>query len=76
VSAGPGAAGDPSIIRITGGLPSDEEIAALTAVLTGALDELAGDDRRRQRLAPSAWERSQRAVRTPLTPGTWQTFGA
>ena len=63
-------------IKITGGRPSDEEIAALTAVLTEALDELAGDDRRRQRLAPSAWERSQRAVRTPLTPGTWQTFGA
>ena len=62
-------------IKITGGHPSDEEIAALTAVLTEALDELAGDDRRRQRLVPSAWERSQRAVRTPLTPGTWQTFG-
>ena len=62
-------------IRITGGHPSDEEIAALTAVLTVALDELAGDHRRRQRLVPSAWERSQRAVRTPLTPGTWQTFG-
>ena len=67
---------DPSVIRITGGHPSDEEIAALTAVLSAALDELAGDDRRRQRLAPSAWERSQRAVRTPLIPGTWQTFGA
>jgi hypothetical protein len=66
----------PSVIRITGGHPSDEEIAALTAVLTEALDELAGDHRRRQRLTPSAWERSQRAVRTPLTPGTWQTFGA
>jgi hypothetical protein len=63
-------------IKITGGHPSDEEIAALTAVLTEALDELAGEDRRRQRLMPSAWERSQRAVRTPLTPGTWQTFGA
>ena len=66
----------PSVIRITGGHPSDEEIAALTAVLTAALDELAGDHRRRQRLTPSAWERSQRGVRTPLTPGTWRTFGA
>ncbi len=64
------------VIRITGGHPSDDEIAAVTAVLTVALDELAGEDRRRQRLTPSAWERSQRAVRTPLTPGTWQTFGA
>ena len=62
-------------IRITGGQPSDEEIAALTAVLTAALDELAGDHRR-QRITPTAWERSQRGVRTPLTPGTWNTFGA
>jgi len=62
-------------IKITGGHPSDEEIAALTAVLTVALDELAGDDRRRQRLTPTAWERSQRGVRTPLTPGAWKTFG-
>jgi len=65
-----------SAVTITGGNPSDEEIAALTAVLTAALDELAGDHRRRQRLTPTAWERSQRAVRTPLTPGTWQSFGA
>jgi hypothetical protein len=63
-------------IRITGGQPSDDEIAALTAVLSVALDELAGDHRRRQRTAPTAWERSQRDVRTPLTPGTWNTFGA
>ena len=63
-------------IRITGGDPSDEEIAAITAVLTVALDELAGAHRRRQRLTPTAWERSQRDVRTPLVPGTWQAFGA
>jgi hypothetical protein len=62
-------------IRITGGRPTDEEIAALTAVLSVALDELAGDHRR-QRVTPTAWERSQRGVRTPLTPGTWNTFGA
>ena len=62
-------------IRITGGQPSDEEIAALTAVLSAALDELAGDHRR-QRITPTAWERSQRGVRTPLTPGTWNSFGA
>jgi hypothetical protein len=70
------AAEDPSQdIRITGGRPTDEEVAALTAVLSVALDELAGDHRR-LRPEPSAWERSQRGVRTPLTPGTWNTFGA
>ncbi len=63
-------------IRITGGHPTDDDIAAVTAVLTVALDELAGDHRRRQRLTPTAWERSQRGVRTPLTPGTWNIFGA
>ena len=63
-------------IRIVGGRPSDEEIAAVTAVLSAALEELAGDHRRRQRLTPTAWERSQRGVRTPLTPGAWKTFGA
>jgi hypothetical protein len=63
-------------IRITGGSASDEEIAAVTAVLSAALEELAGDHRRRQRLTPSAWERSQRAVRTPLAPDSWKTFGA
>ena len=63
-------------IQITGGSPSDEEVAAVMAVLTAALEELAGDHRRRQRLTPSAWERSQRSVRTPLTPGAWTTFGA
>jgi len=63
-------------IRITGGRPTDDELAAVTAVLTAALDELAGDHRRRQRLVPTAWERSQRGVRTPLVPGAWNTFGA
>jgi len=63
-------------IRITGGRPTDHEVAAVTAVLSAALDELAGDHRRRQRLTPTAWERSQRGVRTPLSPGTWNTFGA
>ncbi|MFC5503434.1 acyl-CoA carboxylase epsilon subunit [Lysinimonas soli] len=62
-------------IHISGGSPTPEEIAAVTAVLTAALEELAGESRRRQRLAPTAWERSQRAVRTPLGPGTWATFG-
>jgi hypothetical protein len=63
-------------IHFTEGSPSDEEVAAVTAVLTAALEELAGDHRRRQRLTPSAWERSQRSVRTPMTPGAWVTFGA
>jgi hypothetical protein len=63
-------------IRVIGGSPSDEEIAAVTAVLSATLEELANDHGRRQRLTPTAWERSQRSVRTPLVPGAWKTFGA
>ena len=62
-------------IRITGGRPSDEEIAAVTAVVSAALEELASESGRRQRVTATAWERGQRSVRTPLTPGTWGTFG-
>jgi hypothetical protein len=60
-------------IRILSGNPDAAEIAAVTAVLTAALDELAGDERRRQSAGPSAWQRSQRAVRTPLTRGDWRS---
>jgi hypothetical protein len=62
-------------IRIIGGNPDAEEIAALTAVLTAALDELAGEQRRAQSSGPTAWQRSQRAVRTPLVRGAWRTSG-
>ncbi|MCU1416343.1 MAG: acyl-CoA carboxylase subunit epsilon [Schumannella sp.] len=60
-------------IRFLGGNPDAEEIAAITAVLSGALDELAGEQRRRQSRGPSAWQRSQRNVRTPLVRGAWRT---
>ena len=60
-------------IRILSGNPDAAEIAAVTAVLTAALDELAGEARRRQSSGPSAWQRSQRSVRTPLTHGDWRS---
>lgn len=60
-------------IRILSGNPDAAEIAAVTAVLTAALDELAGDQRRRQSAGPSAWQRSQRSVRAPLTHGDWRS---
>ncbi len=63
-------------IRVIGGSPDNEEIAAVTAVLSATLEELANDHGRRQRLTPTAWDRSQRSVRTPLAPGAWKTFGA
>jgi hypothetical protein len=63
-------------IRILGGNPSDEDIAAVTAVLTAALEELAGESRRRGDQRPTAWQASQRDIRTPLPIGAWRDFRA
>ena len=62
-------------IRILSGNPDAEEIAAVSAVLSAALDELGGEQRRRQSGGPSAWQRSQRAIRTPLVRGAWRSSG-
>jgi hypothetical protein len=62
-------------IRIVSGDPDAEEIAAITAVLSAALDELGGEQRRRQNGGPSGWQRSQRAIRSPLVRGAWRTSG-
>ena len=62
----------PPEIRILGGDPSTAEIAAVTAVLTAALDELAGESRRSRERGLSAWQISQRAIRRPLPHGAWR----
>jgi len=62
-------------IRIVSGNPDAEEIAAVTAVLQASLDELGGEQRRRQSAGPSAWQRSQRPMRTPLVRGAWRSSG-
>lgn len=62
-------------IRILGGNPDAEEVAAITAVLAAALDELAGEQRRAQSSGQTAWQRSQRAIRRPLVRGAWRTSG-
>jgi hypothetical protein len=63
-------------IEVIAGNPDAEELAAVTAVLAGVLEELAAEQGRREQAVTSAWARSQRAVRTPLTPGagTWRSF--
>ena len=67
----------PQILVISGG-PDAAEMAAVTAVLSGVLEELAAEQGRRELHGPSAWQRSQRGLRTPLQPGTgsWQAFGS
>jgi Acyl-CoA carboxylase epsilon subunit len=63
-------------LTVISGNPDPEELAAVTAVLAGVLDELAAEQGKREQAATSAWARSQRAVRTPLTPGpgAWRSF--
>ncbi|MBX3194014.1 MAG: acyl-CoA carboxylase subunit epsilon [Microbacteriaceae bacterium] len=65
----------PPDIRILGGDPTPEELAALTAVLGAALDELASEAGRRQDAGMPAWARSQRSLRKPLVHGDWRRFG-
>ena len=59
-------------IRILSGEPSPAEIAAVTAVLSAALDELAGESRRSRERGLSAWQTSQRPIRRPLPHGAWR----
>jgi hypothetical protein len=63
-------------LRIVSSGATPEEIAAVTAVLHRALDELAAEAAPQSAATVSAWQRSQRAVRSPLSPGTgaWRSF--
>lgn len=62
-------------IRVIGGDPSPEDLAAATAVLQATLDELAGMHRKAQR-APTAWERGRRGLRENLPRGGWNRWGS
>jgi hypothetical protein len=64
-------------IVVISGDPDPIELAAVTAVLSGVLDELAAErGRQEQAVGPSAWQRSQRSLRAPLHPGpgAWRSF--
>jgi len=66
----------PADIEVLSGKPDEQEMAAITAVLAGVLEELADEQGRRELAATSAWSRSQRALRAPQHPGTgvWRSF--
>ncbi|MDQ1560911.1 MAG: hypothetical protein QOE85_252 [Actinomycetota bacterium] len=68
---------EPDIIVVSGN-PEGHEMAALTAVLSGVLEELAAERGRREVHGPSAWQRSQRSLRAPMHPGPgeWRSFSA
>jgi len=54
---------------IVAGDPTAAEVAAVTAVLGAALEELASDNERHVASGPTVWQRSQRAIRTPIVRG-------
>jgi Acyl-CoA carboxylase epsilon subunit len=68
---------EPDIIVVSGN-PEGREMAALTAVLSGVLEEIAAERGRRELAGPSAWQRSQRSLRAPMRPGPgeWRSFSA
>ena len=62
-------------LSVLGGDPDESELAAISAVLAGVLEELSAEQGRRQLTGPSPWERSQRGLRRPMTPGAGQWRG-
>ncbi|MCU1550237.1 MAG: hypothetical protein JWR36_797, partial [Glaciihabitans sp.] len=63
-------------VVVLSGAPDAADVAAVTAVLSGVLEELAEEQGRRRLAGASAWERSQRSLRAPLVagPGQWRGF--
>jgi hypothetical protein len=63
-------------IRIVSTGADAADVAAVTAVLTAALDELAASQAADTATPISAWQRGQRQLRTPLMPGpgAWRSF--
>ncbi|MET1017455.1 MAG: acyl-CoA carboxylase subunit epsilon [Leifsonia flava] len=62
------------ITFITQGV-TDEEAAAVTAVLSAMLAEESAGATTAPPAGQNAWQRSQRALRQPLTPGSGQWRG-
>lgn len=62
--------------RFLSGSPTEEEIAAVSTVLAVLIEEERAAAELEPEVAQSAWARSQRALRTPLTPGPgrWRSF--
>jgi hypothetical protein len=63
---------------VVAGDPTPAELAAVTAVVSAVLEEIASDRASSGQRVVSAWERSQRAIRAPITRGidAWRGFSA
>ncbi|WP_129667887.1 acyl-CoA carboxylase subunit epsilon [Phytoactinopolyspora endophytica] len=64
--AGSGEQAEP-LVRVVKGEPTDEELAALTAVVSAKAAAAASADTESEQ--PSTWAAYWRTVRTPLRPG-------
>ena len=75
-AADPGAVAQPLDLRVVAGRPSDEELAAVTAVLHAAVAERSAVPE--SLVVPNGrhWQRVNGLLRTPLTPGPreWRSF--
>ena len=59
-------------VRVVGGDPTPEELAAVIAVLQRQADEAAAAGRARAESTPrDGWTRSARGMREPLHRGSW-----
>jgi hypothetical protein len=59
-------------VRVVGGDPTPEELAAVIAVLQRQADEAAAAGRVRAEDSPrSGWDAAARGMRVPLHQGTW-----
>jgi hypothetical protein len=68
----------PLDFRVLSGNPTAAELAAITAVLSAMVEEAESSQRLAGSRGESAWQKSQRAIRTQLTPGygAWRSFSA
>ena len=66
----------PASFTVVAGDPTPAELAAVTAVVSAVLEEIASDHAAAAAPVVSAWRRSQRAIRTPITRGidSWRGF--
>ena len=62
-------------LEVVAGAPTPAELAAVAAVITSMIEEIE-DGQRSERPRVSAWQRSQRSIRSALRPGAgaWRSF--
>jgi len=62
---------------VLSGNPTAEELATVSAVIEAAIAEQGDNDRHSEHQRASAWQTSQRRLRTTLVPGqgVWRSFG-